>query len=262
MGIAYSSESKNTLKNLFNVKKENDSDYVIALAGNPNTGKSTVFNALTGLNQHTGNWPGKTVSSMQGKYVHKNNKFIVVDLPGTYSLLASSEDEIIARDFICFGKPNVVVIVVDATCIQRNFNLVLQICEITDKIVICLNLMDEAKRKNIEININKLSDKLGVPIVPTTARNKKGLSNLKNVISDICAKKITANPYTIKYNDNISQYINSTAPKLQNIFKEEINSRWLALRLLDGDKSILDSISKYTNYNFTKKILKEGKIDE
>lgn len=262
MGITYSSTSKNAFKDLFDVKKDDDSDYVIALAGNPNTGKSTVFNALTGLNQHTGNWPGKTVVSTQGKYTYKDNKFIVVDLPGTYSLIANSQDEIIARDFICFGKPNVVVIVVDATCLQRNLNLVLQICELTDKIVVCLNLMDEAKRKNIEINIDKLSHKLGVPIVPTTARNKKGLNNLRSVILDICAKRITTNPYTINYSDNISQYINSTAPKLQNIFKEEINSKWLALRLLDGDKSILDSISKYTNYNFTKTMLKEDKIDE
>ena len=139
MGLTYTSGKKEALKDLFNVEKDNKNDIVVALAGNPNTGKSTVFNALTGLHQHTGNWPGKTVTNAQGKYNHKERDFIVVDLPGTYSLLASSVEEQVARDFICFGKPDVVVVVVDATSVERNLNLLLQILEITPKVVVSLN---------------------------------------------------------------------------------------------------------------------------
>src|SRR5690554_2107608 len=129
---------------------------LVALAGNPNTGKSTIFNGLTGLRQHTGNWPGKTITQSQGLFKHKKQEFILVDLPGTYSLLSNSTEEMIARDFICFAKPDVTIVVVDATNLERNLNLLLQIIEITDNVILCLNLIDEAKRKNIEINIKSL----------------------------------------------------------------------------------------------------------
>lgn len=262
MGLTRSSTSKESLKDLFNVKKENDDDFIIAVAGNPNTGKSTVFNALTGLHQHTGNWPGKTVVNMQGKFKHKNNTFIVVDLPGTYSLLASSIEEEVARDFICFGKPDVTVIVIDATCIERNLNLLFQITEITNKVVVCLNLMDEAKRKSIDINIPLLSKKLCIPIVPTTARSHKGISGLKDKIYDVCNNITIPYPVKIKYSDDILDFIKKTAPKLDSIFKGQINSEWLALRLLDGDKSILNSLSKYLKYNLIKNFEKAGDISE
>ena len=147
----------------------------VALAGNPNTGKSTVFNALTGLNQHTGNWPGKTVLQSTGTYIFREREFKLVDLPGTYSLLANSPEEQVARDFLYFGNPHVTVIVADATCLERNLNLILQVLEITNRAVVCLNLMDEAKRKGIEVDVNRLQELLMVPVVPTVARKRQGL---------------------------------------------------------------------------------------
>lgn len=251
MGLTHSSSTKQGLKDLFNVEKSKDEDYVIALAGNPNTGKSTVFNALTGLHQHTGNWPGKTVVNSQGKYGHRDKEFIIVDLPGTYSLLASSVEEIVARDFICFGKPDVTVVVLDATCIERNLNLLLQVLEITDKVVACVNLMDEAKSKNIKINIEALSMELGIPVVPTTARSNIGMNILKDTIYDLCTNKIHTCPLQIKYSTDIEEELEQLTPMLRSIFNDKINTKWLALRLLDGDESLLNSISKFLEYDLS-----------
>jgi len=145
----------------------NSKDLVIALAGNPNTGKSTVFNSLTGLKQHTGNWPGKTVTNARGKYTHRCRDFVLVDLPGTYSLFANSADEEVARDFICSGEPRVTVVVTDATSLERNLNLVLQVLEITNQVVLCVNLLDEAQRKKIHVDLRILSEILGVPVIGT-----------------------------------------------------------------------------------------------
>lgn len=248
MGLTYSSSTLKNLKDMFNVKKETESDLVIALAGNPNTGKSTVFNALTGLHQHTGNWPGKTVTNTQGKYFFKDNNYIIVDLPGTYSLLASSIEEIIARDFICFANPNVTVVVLDATCLERNLNLLLQITEITPNVIGCLNLMDEAKKKHLTINVDKLEGKLGIPIIPTTARSNIGLDTLKETIHQIAMGNLKLNPRKIIYRPEIDSMIKSISSKLNTILCEKnINYEWLALRLLDGDTSILESINKYLN---------------
>ncbi len=249
MGLTHSSSTKQGLKDLFNVEKSKEEDYVIALAGNPNTGKSTVFNELTGLHQHTGNWPGKTVVNSQGKYAHKDKNFILVDLPGTYSLLASSVEEVVARDFICFGKPEVTVVVLDATCIERNLNLLLQVLEITDKVVACVNMMDEAKSKNIKIDIDLLSKELGIPVVPTTARSKIGMNILKDTIYDLCLNKIHTCPIEIQYPTEITEEIQQITAMLSSIFKDKINTKWLALRLLDGDESILNSISKFLDYD-------------
>ncbi|MDP6618418.1 MAG: FeoB small GTPase domain-containing protein, partial [Nitrospinota bacterium] len=149
-------------------------DYVVALAGNPNTGKSTVFNALTGLRQHTGNWPGKTVSRAEGGFLYGGNRYKLVDLPGSYSLLSAGYDEEIARDFILFGRPAVTVIVADANRLERNLNLVQQVLEITDRAVVCLNLMDEAKRHGLSVDDRRLARDLGVPVVPTAARYGEG----------------------------------------------------------------------------------------
>jgi len=251
MGLTHSSSTKQGLKDLFNVEKAKEEDYVIALAGNPNTGKSTVFNALTGLHQHTGNWPGKTVVNSQGKYSHNDKEFIIVDLPGTYSLLASSVEEIVARDFLCFGKPDVTVVVLDATCIERNLNLLLQVLEITGNVVACVNLMDEAKSKNIKINIEALSKELGIPVVPTTARSNVGLNILKDTIYDLCTNKIHTCPLQIQYPTDIEDELQQLTPMLHSIFDDKINTKWLALRLLDGDESLLNSISKFLDYDLS-----------
>ena len=159
-------------------------DYLVALAGNPNTGKSTVFNTFTGLRQHTGNWPGKTVARAEGTYTYRDTRFKVVDLPGTYSLQAGSPDEEVARDFILFGLPDVTVVVVDATRLERNLNLALQILEITDRVVVCLNLVDEARRHGIAIDDRKLSELLGVPVVVTVARTGEGIPELRDAVAN------------------------------------------------------------------------------
>lgn len=220
-----------------------NADYVVALAGNPNTGKSTVFNALTGLRQHTGNWPGKTVTRAEGGFGYSQKKYKLIDLPGTYSLLSTSQDEEIARDFILFGKPDVTIIVVDAGRLERNLNLVLQILEITDKAVLCLNLMDEAKRHNISIDDRALARDLGIPVVPTSARYNEGLPELIQTIHELATGKIICKPHKIK---NVPKQIAKAVEKLSKTLVERYpnitNSRWVAFRLLEGDKSIINAL--------------------
>lgn len=218
-------------------------DFVVALAGNPNTGKSTVFNNLTGLKQHTGNWPGKTVTRAEGGFEYSNSRFKLVDLPGTYSLLSTSADEEVARDFILFGQPDVTVVVVDATRLERNLNLALQILEITDRVVICLNLMDEAERHQIKIDERMLSKDLGIPVIPTVARYNKGMNELLNSIYEVATGKYVCKPYRIK---SSSKELNYAVEKLSKMLLEEFpnlpNVKWVALRLLEGDQSVIDSI--------------------
>lgn len=221
----------------------NDIDYVIAIAGNPNTGKSTVFNALTGLRQHTGNWPGKTVSRAEGAYAYGDKKYKLVDLPGTYSLLSTSEDEEVARNFILFGKPDVTIIVADAGRLERNLNLVLQILEITDKAVLCLNLMDEAKRNGIEIDLRTLSKELGIPVVPTSARYQEGIPELIQTIDDIASGKIVCKPRKIKnVPKKILKAVTKLSEEIESEFPEIPNSRWIAFRLLEGDSRIIEAL--------------------
>ena len=218
-------------------------DFVVALAGNPNTGKSTVFNNLTGLRQHTGNWPGKTVTRAEGGYSYDNKRYKVIDLPGTYSLLSTSTDEEVARDFILFGMPDVTVIVVDATRLERNLNLVLQILEITDRAVICLNLMDEAKRNQIEIDVRNLSKELGVPVIPTSARQKEGMTELIAAIEEVAAGKFVCRPHKVKSRSaKLNHAINGLVKKLDEKFPGLPNLNWVALRLLEGDQNIIDAI--------------------
>lgn len=220
-----------------------DYDFAVALAGNPNTGKSTVFNNLTGLKQHTGNWPGKTVTRAEGGFEYNNYKFKLIDLPGTYSLLSTSTDEGVARDFILFGQPDVTVIVVDATRLERNLNLVLQVLEITDRAVLCLNLIDEAERHKIKINERQLSKDLGIPVIPTAARLKKGMNELLKATHDVATGIYKCKPYRMK---SKSEELNSALEELQTKLKEEFpdipNARWVALRLLEGDPSIIDAV--------------------
>jgi ferrous iron transport protein B len=218
-------------------------DFVVALAGNPNTGKSTLFNNLTGLRQHTGNWPGKTVTRAEGGFEYNDHKFKLVDLPGTYSLLSTSHDEEVARDFILFGQPDVTVIVADATRLERNLNLVLQILEITDRAILCLNLMDEAERHNIKIDERMLSKDLGIPVIPSVARYNKGMNELLASIDEIVTGKYICKPYRLK---SKSKELNVAVEKLTRKITEEFpnlpNSKWVALRLLEGDQSIIDAI--------------------
>lgn len=261
MGLTKQSTGTKALKEMFQVELVSNDDIVIALAGNPNTGKSTVFNSLTGLNQHTGNWPGKTVTNAQGKYIHNNKRYILVDLPGTYSLLASSVEEQVARDFICFGNPHVTVVVTDATCLERNLNLVLQITEITNKVVVCVNLMDEAKRKGININLEKLSTLLGVPVVGTSARSKKGLKELKDIVEKVAYGEINPEPTKITYDEIIEKAIEEVEPTLKNLVGNNLNSKWLSLRLIDGDTQLLESINQYLTFDLTKDNLLEEKLE-
>jgi len=220
-------------------------DYVVALAGNPNTGKSTVFNALTGLRQHTGNWPGKTVVRAEGAFEYASKKYKLVDLPGTYSLLSTSEDEEVARNFIVFGKPDVTVIVVDASRLERNLNLVLQILEITDKAVLCLNLMDEAKRNHIKIDQRSLSRDLGIPVVATSARFNEGIPQLIQTISEVAAGEIICKPHRIKnIPDNILKAVKKLSIEIEKQFPKIPNSRWIAFRLLEGDNRIINAIKE------------------
>ena len=222
-----------------------DWDYVIALAGNPNTGKSTVFNGLTGLRQHTGNWPGKTVSRAEGGFEYGDKRYKIVDLPGTYSLLATSMDEEVARDFILFGQPDVTVVVVDATRLERNLNLVLQVLEITDRVVVCLNLIDEAQRHGLQVDERRLARDLGVPVVPTVARSKGGFDELLQAISDVASGRTVTNPRRFKNEpEQLKQAIQILVEVLDQTFPGLPNARWVALRLLDGDERIIEAVRK------------------
>ena len=220
-----------------------NADYVLALAGNPNTGKSTVFNALTGLRQHTGNWPGKTVSRAEGGFAYQQKKYKIIDLPGTYSLLSTSQDEEIARDFILFGKPDVTVIVADAGRLERNLNLVLQILEITNRAVLCLNLIDEAKRHHIKIDDRALARDLGIPVVPTSARYNEGLPELIQTIHEVASGEIICKPHRIK---NVPKEINAAVEKLSQAILQQYphipNARWIAFRLLEGDQTVINAL--------------------
>ena len=218
-------------------------DYVVALAGNPNTGKSTVFNALTGLRQHTGNWPGKTVGRAEGGFDFGDHRYKIVDLPGTYSLLSTSYDEEIARDFILFGQPDVTVIVVDATRLERNLNLVLQVLQITNQVVVALNLMDEARRHQLQIDERRLARDLGVPVVPMAARQGEGLPELLAAIADVANGRIRSRPKKL---DVRTPALKQALQQLEEILEQQFpnlhNARWVALRLLDGDEQIVAAV--------------------
>lgn len=240
------------------IKKENPQDNVIALAGNPNVGKSTVFNGLTGLKQHTGNWPGKTVTNAQGYCHYKGRGYIMVDLPGCYSLMAHSAEEEVARDFICYGCADCTVVVCDATSLERNLNLVLQTIEITPNVVVCVNLLDEAKRKRINVNLQSLSKRLGVPVVGTSARKKNGAYAIMPAVKKATEEKNNVKTVNVKYPPYIETAIKRLTPHLSEICSDRLNERWLALRLLENDVSQIKAIETFLNAD----IVNDIKISE
>lgn len=249
MGLTVNSTGFQTETSGLTIEKENPTDKVIALAGNPNVGKSTVFNALTGMNQHTGNWPGKTVACAQGKHTYKDQTFILVDLPGTYSLMAHSTEEEIARDFLLFGDSEAAVVVCDATCLERNMNLVLQTLEITSNVIVCVNLMDEAKKKGIQLDLKRLEEKLGVPVVDTSARSAKGLDRLVLSIKKVTDGSYKTNPRQIRYTPAIESALSILEPAIAEVLDSSWNSRWLALRLLSQDEALLHTITAQSGYS-------------
>ena len=230
----------------------------IALVGNPNSGKTTLFNAMTGSNQHVGNWPGVTVEKKIGKVKYNNEEYNIVDLPGTYSFGAFSEDEIVARDFILKGNPDVVINVVDATNIERNLYLTTQLIEMGTKVVIALNMMDEAKAKNIEIDLNKLSKELGVPIVATIASKKQGIQDLLRSATEYIDSKNNVKTFT--YTEKIEKELESILPLLSNseyIYPEN----WLAIKLLEKDKEIINYIDENGTQALKDKVTEIQSID-
>lgn len=252
MGLTKSSVGMGAVDSGLIIKKQNPGDKIIALAGNPNVGKSTVFNALTGLNQHTGNWPGKTVANAQGYCKSEKHSYVLVDIPGTYSLMAHSAEEEVARNFICFGSPDAVAVVCDATCLERNMNLVLQTLEISSNVIVCVNLMDEARRKKINIDLEVLSSRLGVPVIGVTARKKKSLKKLLDALDRTLEQKGEKTLFKVKYPSEIEEAIALVEPEAKRLSCGKINSRWLALKLLDGDPSLIKEVSACLGEDFIK----------
>ena len=187
---------------------------------------------------------------------------MIVDLPGTYSLMSNSEEEEIARDYICFGNPDCTIVVVDSTCLERNLNLVYQALEITPNVVVCVNLLDEAKKKKIKLNLPLLSEILGVPVVGTTARKPKTLKKLQEAVFDICSKKIIPKPKKIKYVPIIEYSILTLQSEIEKVYTDSYLSRWITLKIIDGDKKIITSIEDTFKININENELINKKLEE
>ena len=251
MGLTNRSVGAHAMDTGLIIEKQTPEDRVIALAGNPNVGKSTVFNALTGMNQHTGNWPGKTVTNAQGYCRTKRHSYVMVDIPGTYSLMAHSAEEEVARNFLCFGGADAVAVVCDATCLERNLNLVLQTMEITPNVVVCVNLMDEARRKRIRIDLGALSRRLGVPVVSAVARKKKSLSALTDAL-DCLSDGAQTRPAVVRYPEPVEQAIAALEPLVRERVGGKLPSRWLSLQLLDPDEALLSEADRCLGWGFSR----------
>lgn len=256
---------------------------VIAIAGNPNVGKSTVFNSLTNMHQHTGNWPGKTVANAVGYCHTEEYSYRLVDIPGTYSLMAHSAEEEVARDFICFGDADAVVVVCDATCLERNLNLVLQTMEITDRVIVCVNLMDEAEKKGIRVKLDVFAGRLGVPVVGMVARDKKGLDELLHELDQMMhsiegeiraasvesAGAVKCERYLVRYPDALEEALAVLEPIVSEALKRLekgrkicLDPRWLALKLLDYDAVLGEQVQSYLGKDISQiPSVKEGLSD-
>ena len=243
MGLTNTSTGAGAAGGELVLQRKSAEDRVIALAGNPNVGKSTLFNALTNLRQHTGNWPGKTVATAQGRHMRHGRDYIFVDLPGTYSLLAHSAEEEIARDFLCFGGADAAVVVCDATCLERNLNLVLQTLELMPRTVVCVNLMDEARSKGIQVDLKGLSRHLGVPVVGTSAGRLEGLEPLMAAVESVCGAPEAPKPFRVSYPPAVEAALARLEPKLADCLAGRLPARWTALRLLDRDPSLIQALS-------------------
>ena len=221
-----------------------------ALAGNPNVGKSTVFNALTKMRQHTGNWPGKTVSTAQGRCRRQGRDYVLVDLPGCYSLLSHSAEEEAARDFLCFGGADCAVVVCDASCLERNLNLTLQVLELKPNALLCVNLLDEARRKGVAVDLPQLSRLLGVPVVGTAAREGQGLEELMDQVERLCAHPLPQRERPlVEYGPRLEELIRRLLPRADQLAQGKVPARWLALRILDGGGSLDQALAQGLGQN-------------
>lgn len=215
------------------IEKPSSNRRLIALVGNPNVGKSTLFNSITGMKQHTGNWPGKTVENALGLCRSKCHTYILADLPGTYSLMAHSPEEAETRDFLCSGKVDAAIVVCDASCLERNLNLVLQTIELIPKVLVCVNLMDEAYKHHIQVDLTALSETLGVPVIGTTARNRLGLDTLLDALDSLIDTSFTSAAKPVSYPPLLEASLAILEPVVREKSGRQFPSRWLALRLLE-----------------------------
>lgn len=245
MGLTCNSTGFAAVDGGLEIKRRSPSDRVVAIAGNPNVGKSTIFNALTGMRQHTGNWPGKTVATAQGYCQTDKSGYVLVDIPGTYSLLAHSAEEEAARGFLCFGGIDAAVVVCDATCLQRSLNLALQVMELCPRTLVCVNLCDEAKRRGITLDLKQLEENLGVPVVGTSAHNKRTLKALTAALDRLCCGETEVAPRRLRYIRPVEEAIDEAEPLLRERFGDRINPRWLALRIIEGDRSLAADAGEY-----------------
>ena len=217
----------------------------VAVAGNPNVGKSTLFNALTGMNQHTGNWPGKTVGSARGYCESRRFRYELVDIPGAYSLFAHSAEEEVARDYLCFGRPEAVLVVCDATCLERNLNLVLQILELHSRVLVCVNLMDEARRRGIQLDLKALEKRLGVPVVGIVARKKKTLNVVLDALDQLMEQP-EKTPYKFSYPASVTKALTKTEALFVPWPRIRRQARWLALRTLEDSEALKGLLASHT----------------
>lgn len=244
MGLTSQSTGSCAGKQALRIERSCPEEIIVALGGNPNVGKSTVFNQLTGLRQHTGNWPGKTVSNAIGRYEYHGRPYLLVDIPGTYSLSASSAEEEIARDFLCFGGADVTVIVADATCLERSLHFILQVREAVPALVVCVNLMDEAAKKGITIDLPRLSALLNVPVVGTSARSKQGLDEFMQAVAQ--AVTSPSRPQPIAYPESVITAAKVWEEQLAPMLPTSLSPFWAAVHLMGGEPGVRTSLAAHT----------------
>ena len=211
---------------------------VLALAGNPNVGKSTLFNALTGLHQHTGNWPGKTVERCEGVWHGGEEDCRLIDLPGAYSLHARSAEEAVTRDYLLSGEAQAVIVVCDAACLKRNLFLALQVAEAVPRAVVCVNLLDEARRRHVSVDLERLSREMGLPVAGTSARSRTGIGELMETALQANHPRLR-----IAYDEAIERALEALIPTLSGLLPDGVDARWAGLRLLSDDRETLAALN-------------------